>query len=148
LDLSGNPLGKLSILGKLKLLGSEERRLISSLSELRNHLVHDVRNHRYSLTEMVSTFDHEKLRQFAISFSPFETQIRKMSQVALFKSGVSEAAASRADLDSVLFRARGDPKSHIWAGSYSVLVAIVDMYGYSDYKQWLKARSLFEDSDE
>jgi hypothetical protein len=97
---------------------------------------------------MIAEFDQEKLRKFAVSFSPFETKIRRMSDVPLFKEGIGDSLAKQAAVDALINRARTDPKDHIWFGSHSVLVTIVEMYGYSDYQQWIKASKLFEDGDE
>jgi hypothetical protein len=54
LELSNKTTGKLGFLKALDLMGSENRRYISSLSELRNALVHDVRNCSFNLKEMVN----------------------------------------------------------------------------------------------
>jgi len=44
-------------------------------------------------------------------------------------------------------RLKTDPKFHIWVGSYSVLASILDMYNYSDYRQWMKAKQHPEDDE-
>ena len=54
----------------------------------------------------------------------------------------------QAKVEAVLERFKADPKYHIWIGAYAVLTSIVDMYGYSDYKQWVKANEHFGDGDE
>ena len=54
LELSNKTTGKLAFLSRLELLGKEGRRLISTLSELRNNLVHDVRN-----ADCPDTCDHD-----------------------------------------------------------------------------------------
>jgi len=147
MELSGRPVGKLAMLGELGLLGSAERRFIAALSELRNSLVHDVRNHRYSLSEMVAALNPEKLRQFAITFSPFETGVRTANEMAtvLGEKALDGRLTRQADITALIFRARGSPKTHIWLGATAVLTTILDMYGYSDYKQWVKAAALFDE---
>lgn len=76
LELSGKSTGKIEFLGRLQLLGKEKRRFIASLSELRNSLVHDVRNAEFKLKEFVATLEPNALRTFAVSFSPFESTMR------------------------------------------------------------------------
>jgi hypothetical protein len=38
--------------------------------------------------------------------------------------------------------------NHIRIGAYSVLISVVDMYEYGDYKQWVKAKEHFGNGDE
>jgi hypothetical protein len=65
------------------------------------------------------------------------------------KVGYEEALQKGASVDAMIERFKADPKYHVWIGAYNVLVSIVDMYGYSDHKQWVKAKQLFErDEDE
>jgi hypothetical protein len=52
-----------------------------------------------------------------------------------------------ATVDKMIERLKVDPKFHIWVGSYSVLTSILDMYGYSDYRQWVQAKKHFEDDE-
>jgi len=77
LELSNKTTGKVAFLSNLELLGKEARRLIAELSELRNRLVHDVRSAGFSLVDMVGKLDAGALKKFAISFSPYETHIRR-----------------------------------------------------------------------
>jgi hypothetical protein len=74
LELSNKTTGKLAFLKALELVGKENRRYISSLSELRNVLVHDVRNCSFDLKEMVGGYTDKELRGFAVSFNPSETR--------------------------------------------------------------------------
>lgn len=147
LELSNKTTGKLAFLAKLELLGKENRRLIATLSELRNSLVHDVRNAEFSLPGMVRALSLPELTQFAIAFSPFERHVRRFPYDPNMKLGYGELEQSASSVEHVTSRLKADPKFHIWIGAYSVLVSIVDMYGYSDYKQWVKAKALFS-SDE
>ncbi|HSG21963.1 MAG TPA: hypothetical protein VLA64_03300, partial [Azonexus sp.] len=57
LELSNKTTGKIAFLSKLGLIGKENRRLLSTLSELRNSLVHDVRNAEFSLIDMVTKLE-------------------------------------------------------------------------------------------
>lgn len=150
LELSNKTTGKIAFLGKLELLGKENRRLVVALSEMRNSLVHDVRNAEFSLEKMVVDLDSAALKQFATAFSPYETHIRQfpLSADPKGKIGYDEARQRTASLDQMMKRAKKSPKYHIWLGAYNVLVSIVDMYGYSDYKQWVKAKAVFEGDDD
>lgn len=145
LELSNKATGKLAFLGKLELLGKEERRLVSTLSELRNSLVHDVRNAEFSLASMVASMSAAELKQLAISFSPFESHIRRFPYEPRMKLGYEMDQQKVASVEAMIDRLKVDPKNHIWIGAYNVLVSIVDMYGYSDYKQWIKAKEFFSE---
>jgi len=144
IELSNKTTGKIAFLAKLELLGKENRRLVSALSELRNSLVHDVRNTEFSLASMVSGLTSIELKQFTISFSPYESHIRKFPYDPDMKLGYDKDLQKVASIEAVIERAKADPKYHIWIGAYNVLISIVDMYGYSDYKQWVKANAVFE----
>lgn len=147
LELSNKTSGKIIFLSKLGLLGKENRRLVSTLSELRNSLVHDVRNAEFSLPTMVASLSPDELKQLAISFGPYEAHIRKFPYNPEMNLGYTKDIQEAASVESMVSRLKTDPKYHIWIGACSVLVSIVDMYGYSDYKQWVKAEELFR-SDE
>src|SRR5437879_837300 len=71
LELSDKTKGKITFLSKMELLSKENRRFIATLSELRNSLVHDVRNSQFDLKAMVMGLDANQLQQFAGSFSPY-----------------------------------------------------------------------------
>jgi hypothetical protein len=150
LELSNKTTGKIAFLGKLELLGKDNRRLVAALSEMRNSLVHDVRNAEFSLESMVAGLDSTALKQFAIAFSPYESTIRQfpLSADPQSKLGYDEKLQKAASVDQMMKRAKQSPKYHIWLGAYNVLVSIVDMYGYSDYKQWVKAKALFDEGDD
>ena len=53
-----------------------------------------------------------------------------------------------AELSEILIRAKEDPKTHIWIGAYNTLVALVDMYSYSDFLQWEKAKVIMYEDEE
>jgi hypothetical protein len=148
LELSNKATGKIAFLGKLGLLSKENRRFLSALSELRNSLVHDVRNAEFSLRMMVASLEATEVKNLAISFSPFETFVRQFPYDPKMKLGYDEKLQSQAAIENIIKRFSADPKGHIWIGAYSVLTSIVDMYGYSDYKQWVKAKQHFELDDE
>ena len=144
LELSNKTTGKVAFLAKLELLSKENRRLVSKLSELRNSLVHDVRNAEFSLATTVDGLAPSELNQFAIAFSPFESHIREFPYAPEMKLGYNQDIQKAASAEAMMERAKADPKYHMWNGAYNVLISIVDMYGYSDYKQWVKAKAVFE----
>lgn len=144
IELSNKATGKIAFLGKVELLGKSNRRFVCTLSELRNSLVHDVRNAEFSLANMIAVLSPSELKQFALAFSPFESHIREFPYDPAMKLGYDERMQKAASVDAMVERLKADPKYHIWFGAYNVLVSIVDMYGYSDYQQWVKARALFE----
>ena len=142
LELSNKATGKIAFLGKLELLNADNRRFISTLSELRNSLVHDVRNSEFSLETLVASATSDQIKNWAISYSPSETFTRKFPYDPKIKLGFGPEEQEYASVAKVIERFRESPKVHIWVGGYNVLVSLVDMYGYSDYKQWVKARTL------
>jgi len=147
LELSNKATGKVAFLSKLELLDNENRRFISVLSELRNSLVHDVRNAEFSLTSLATTKEPEQIKQLAISFSPYDTLIRKFPYDPKMKLGFGPVEQKHASIAQVVERFKTNPKVHIWAGGYNVLISLVDMYGYSEYRQWAKSNpSTFHDA--
>lgn len=148
LELSNKTTGKVAFLGKLGLLSKENRRFISSLSELRNSLVHDVRNAEFAFSALVEILSDTEIKALAVSFSPFESLIRQFPYDENMKLGFDVDLQKQATIESITKRFKIDPKYHIWIGAYSVLNSIVDMYGYSDYKQWVKAKSVFGEDNE
>lgn len=148
MELSNKSTGKIAFLGKLELLSKENRRFVSTLSELRNSLVHDVRNAEFNLRIFLATLDPNEVKSLAISFSPFETFVRQFPYDPEMKLGYGEQLQAQAKVEAVLNRFNADPKYHIWIGAYGVLTSIVDMYSYSDYRQWVKANEHFGDGDE
>jgi hypothetical protein len=140
LELSNKTTGKIAFLNKLKLLGSNNRRYISTLSEVRNSLVHDVRHHQFSLVDMVRNMDHKAAQTMAISFSPYETFMREHPFDESSKLGYQGAALAQSQIPAVTERFKADPKYHIWIGAHNVIVSIVDNYSYSDYLRWTKDR--------
>ena len=73
LELSNKTTGKIAFMKAIGWMGKDNRRYISSLSEPRNALVHDVRNCSFDLKEMVSNYSEKELKVFTVTFSPFET---------------------------------------------------------------------------
>lgn len=142
LELSNTTTGKLTFLKETELLGTENRRYISSLSQLRNKLVHDIKHYKIDLKKMISDFDKNQKKNFAISFSPLETIMRKFQELPFSKKEENKNLKNQSDVNNLINRAISDPKFHIWLGAYHVLVSIVDMHGFSDYIQAERAEEI------
>ena len=145
LELSDTTTGKLAFLKELGLLGSEGLKYIVTLSMFRNKLVHNIQNYDVDLKEMVSDFDKNQKKRFAIAFSPFETTIRSFDKLDLPKPKRNKDLDKQINIGNIIKRFEENPKVHIWAGAYDVLVSIVDMHGYSDFIQWQKANKLIDE---
>ncbi len=68
LELSGARTGKIEIAKVLGILGSEERRFIRALSELRNQLVHDIANVAFSFKAYIATLNAQQRKGFVEAF--------------------------------------------------------------------------------
>jgi hypothetical protein len=147
LELSNKTIGKVAFLAKCGLLGKENRRFISTLSELRNSLVHDVRNAKFTFSSFIADLEAQETQRLAVAFSPFEAHIRQFPYDPSMKLGYQADMQTQATIAAVVDRFKADSKYHIWIGAYSVLVSIVDMYGYSDYKLWSRAKQHFTDDE-
>lgn len=75
LDISNKVTGKAAFVKALGLLGEPERRFISSMSELRNKLVHDVRNVNFDLSEYVETANPRDQELFLKNFNLLSTEV-------------------------------------------------------------------------
>jgi hypothetical protein len=147
LELSNKTSGKIAFLGALELVDKPTRRYIAALSELRNSLVHDVRNSRFQLVDWVLTLDSTQLKQFATAFSPYETRLREMGPRLASLKLPETPLPDQASVEAVVARAKSHPKEHIWLGAYNVLLGIVEMHDYSEYRQWARARQIFGEDD-
>jgi len=143
LELSNTRVGKIAFLEALGLLGKNQRKFIKALSELRNQLVHNVSNCSFDLKLFVSIMNDKEIKNFTETFSPHEVvTIDKNKKLALKKIDEFE-------MKKLTNRARRNPKLHIWVGAHNILCDIGDMRGYSEYKQWEKAKKIiFEDGND
>jgi hypothetical protein len=71
LELSDKRRGKMAFVAALNLLEKPDRRFVSSLSELRNALVHDVTNVGFSLSKHIAAMDSNKFSAFVKNFDSF-----------------------------------------------------------------------------
>jgi len=139
LELSNKTTGKIAFMKAIGWMGKDNRRYISSLSELRNALVHDVRNCSFDLKEMVSKYSEKDLKGFTMTFSPFETGKQLNHEKPPRFMEINPAKLKR-----LMARAKKNPKLHIWIGAYNILVSLLEAYGYSDFRQWEKAKVVFQ----
>lgn len=75
LDMSNKATGKVAFIKALGLLAEPERRFVSSLSELRNKLVHDVRNVNFDLAEDVEKMNPKNQEIFLKNFNLLSTEV-------------------------------------------------------------------------
>lgn len=75
LDMSNKITGKAAFVKALGLLGEEERRFVSAFSELRNRLVHDVRNVNFDLLEHVESLGAKERETFLKNFNIISTEV-------------------------------------------------------------------------
>lgn len=75
LDISNKTTGKAAFVEALALLGKPERRFMSSLSELRNKLVHDVRNVNFDFLQYVERMNKDQQAAFLNNFNLLATEI-------------------------------------------------------------------------
>jgi uncharacterized protein YutE (UPF0331/DUF86 family) len=75
LDMSNKTTGKAAFVKALGLLGEEERRFVSAFSELRNRLVHDVRNVNFDLLEHVESLGAKERETFLKNFNIISTEV-------------------------------------------------------------------------
>ena len=80
--MSNKATGKAAFIKAMGLLGEHERRFISALSELRNRLVHDVRNVNFDLLAYVESLSKKEqdifLRNFNIISTDVNSDIRNL----------------------------------------------------------------------
>jgi len=148
LELSDKTKGKLALLKGAELLGTDDRAFIAKLSELRNSLVHDITNSKYSLKGLVNSFTENQLTKFARTFSPFEARVLDIQEGKglITKEKGTLNLPQNYDINTLKNRAKANPKEYIWYGAQAVLVSIADSLAYSDYRNWQKAKTmLFED---
>ena len=161
LELSNKRTGKVAFSKALGLLGDDARRYISSLSELRNKLVHDVRQSTFRLAEMVGAFDAKALKAFTKTFSPHEARtpnkeideiLRKAKAGVDSGQGKSQRTPLLVEVDSetmasLMARAKTEPKLHMWVGAINVFTSLGGMYGYSDYQQKIRASQILQENE-
>lgn len=144
LELSNKPIGKVALLKELELLDEYHRKYIYALSELRNGLVHDVKQSNFNLKEMVNSYKKEELKRFAKVYSPLEMIIIDNNELKN-KSNFKLNLTDQFTIENIINRAKEEPKFHIWLGAYSLLITIVDVHGFSDYKNSGKYKQIIDE---
>ncbi|WP_409522339.1 hypothetical protein [Nitrincola sp. MINF-07-Sa-05] len=99
LDMSNKATGKAAFIKSLGLLDEAERRFISSFSELRNKLVHDVKNVNFDLAEHVENMNSKERDIFLKNFNLLSTEVT----------------------DDVRNLFRFDPRQAVWYASMALL---------------------------
>ena len=140
LELSNQSTGKIAFLEATELIGEFERKYIRKLSELRNKLVHDVKNTNFSLKGLVESFNDKELTAFVKTFSPHEVFTIEINKQHHYKH-----IPKNYDINMLKKRALNNPKDYMIVGAHNVLVDIVDAHSFSDYKQWIKAKEIFDE---
>jgi hypothetical protein len=149
LELNNKTFGKLAFIKELELLGDTSRRYISALSEWRNNFVHNVQNCNASLDKIIAAMDKTEVKKFALDFSPLEATLQKFTKGSL--DLLDKSTHKQIDTNSLIERAKRNPRFHIWVGGYNLLTSLVDMYNYSDYRKYDKAMTLtgiYDEDDE
>lgn len=90
MELSNKKSGKMAFVKALNLLEEPERRYISSLSELRNRLVHNVKNVNYKMHEEIEKMDSQQFKKFVNNFNTLST-VADDTVLNLFKHDPSQA---------------------------------------------------------
>lgn len=155
LELSNKTTGKIVFLKELGLLGETNRRFVSSLSEWRNKFVHNVHNCNSKLQEIVDNMDKDAIKKFAVDFSPYESNLRRLTNITVKSPDdkkiklLDDKTIAQLDVNKLIERSRKNPKMHIWLGAYNMLTSLVEMEDYSDYLKYEKAsRFLYEIEEE
>jgi hypothetical protein len=157
LELSNKTIGKALILNKLGLMLDEDKKYIYALSELRNNLVHEVKNINFDLKAYISELDNNQIRQFVVAFRPFEAFYRRMRDKNIQRSKenpkikrlpIDPIMERQSNIEELIKDVKDDPKDFIWLGAYSALTNIFDSEGLSSFKQMEKYKKLYEENDE
>ena len=123
LELSNQRTGKIALLKALELISSEYKRYIISLSELRNSLVHDVKNTQFSFKETIENYSKKEFSNFIKRYG--------------LSLGENEVVNS-----IYIELAKNDPKEFIWSGALTVLTYIYTRKRTSYYERIVKAVKL------
>jgi hypothetical protein len=110
LELSDKRRGKMAFAAALGLLEKPDRRFVSSLSELRNTLVHDVTNVGFSLSKYVDAMDSSTFSAFVKGLDSFST------------GGLVAFEGSAVPPEEVF---RREPKTAIW---WSAMLTVAIIY--------------------
>ena len=149
LDMSDTKTGKLAFLLEAKLVTKIQSKYITSLSQFRNKLVHNVSNYNVDLKEMIKNFDDNQVKSLAIAFSPFESQVREFNNldIPVQRPKLTKELEKQINIENIIVRFNNNPKLHIWTGAYSILSSLAEKY-YSDFEQWEKVKKIMDNERE
>lgn len=104
LELGNVQTGKLALAGTLELLEPKERRFIKTLGELRNRLVHDIRNVNFNPREYFEALDKNQRRAFleATTYWTSEPPEKRLASL------------------------KGEPQNLIWISMLALIVRVND----------------------
>ena len=104
LELSNATTGKLAVVKKLDLSPEAHRRFIRELSELRNQLVHDVRNVDFSFKKHLAEMDAAGKKRFANAFD-----------------GIFAGSKSTGPKADIFWKLAADPRFLVWSSTMIVV---------------------------
>ena len=117
LELSNKKTGKLAFISQANLIDEFDKKLIYELSEIRNKLVHDIRNVEFDLVKYVSDMDKNQKKQFISAFSPGATRYRKlMENPESREKYFNESWERESPIEKLISWAERKPKNFIWFG--------------------------------
>ncbi len=126
LEFNDKERGIISFLEDNDLIGRSNSLFVSSLSDLRDSLVHDMKDHEFSLLVHLNSLDNQQMNHFATAFSPEDSAARNMKDSLDLRPEMLE----KIKLENVIIRAKEDPKYFIWFGAYTTLVALSDVCSF------------------
>lgn len=145
LELSDKAKGKVRFLEETGLIDKFDKKFIYALSELRNKLVHDVKNCNIKLNDLTQSYDKNQMKNFAYNFGILEARSNHFNNVA---KGLGISSSKRINDIDFLNIAKEYPKFHIWNGAYNFLIIISETFFYSDYLQSVKGKQLEDRNSE
>ncbi|MCG7585650.1 hypothetical protein [Photobacterium sp. OFAV2-7] len=121
LELSNTRTGKMAFVKSMTLLEKDSRRFITSLSELRNQLVHNISNISFSFKGLLSNYTEKEkdafIKRFAIVQPPLNDKLRR---------------------EMILH----DPKKTIWFSAMTILLSVHYRNKTFALERYVKAHSI------
>lgn len=110
LELSNPRTGKVAFLDRLGLIDSPQKRFIRTFSELRNSLVHDIRNVSFTFDNHIASLDSNQKKQWKAAFGYYgEYQKTQEAREKDFEGAIA------------------NPKSSIWWGVFIFTLKAYDL---------------------
>ena len=127
LELSNTRTGKMAFVKSMTLLDKDSRRFITSLSELRNQLVHNISNISFSFNCLLSNYTEKEKNVFIKRF-------------ALVQPSLNDKILREMILD--------DPKKTIWFSAMRILLSVHYRNETFVLERYAKAHSIMFDLEE